>query len=1319
MDTTGSDALPALVDCATLLQILRRYPLLERGQLAQVDKKVKPPYPDVKKVARALIERRWLTTYQMDQLLQGRAADLVLGNYLILEQLGEGGMGQVFKAKHRAMNRIVAVKVIRKERLDSNDSIKRFRREIEAAAKLSHPNVVVAHDAGQVGDVHFFAMEYVEGTDLGKLIKGGGRLPVHSACDYIRQAALGLQHACERGMVHRDIKPSNLLLTTDGVHTASESTATITMSGNAVVKILDMGLARLSQLPEAETATAGLTQEGAIMGTPDYISPEQADETHSVDIRSDLYSLGCTFYHLLTGQVPFPGGKTLDKLFRHRFEEPQPLEQFRSDVPPEVAAVVRKLMAKNPRDRFQTPAELAMVLKRYVRQEPMLLEVPAAGAATTFAVTPGALSDSDSPFSFPVDPLSASTSRVTKRSSTNLPTAATKPNKTLWIGVIGGAVTLALALTIILVIVFSGSKSTKTNVVALDTSKTKESPPTSVSSPTAKKESSATGKKDPSATPPIIPPTVHVSAQKPWQDTMIEVQPGSNITVKAGGIWNKGNAASGPEGLPAPAPVDRNIVLASPSMCLIGRVGDGQPFAVAAGQALNPPQKGRLFLQANDFDLAGNSGDMLVEIEGGVKQNAAATAPHPCRVEQAEAEAKALDGLPKDDKLWPAIIAFRSKYPDLPQAQRVTQLFLVAPSPLDKLSAANIPSEQRLQDAQPKELVAVLGEHRWVHGAEVLSMAISGDGKMIASGARDGSVRVWNTASGQSRSFRGHKTPVYALAFTHNLKGDKRSWHLASGGESELRVWDLAANKDTSIQMPITGVISTLTFSPDDRVLAFGFSNPNNTPTSFQLWDWARKKELFVSPKDKHAGTIRDLAFSPDGKTLVSMYNLGNADQILLWSLTYNGTALGPVTYAGALAPKVPGVTSFFFSPDGRSLASVNTLSGLVVVWDVVAGGKERFTVNHAGARRALFAGDGKHLITAGDDNFLRIWSLAGEERGAFSCPGSVRWLRSVGDPKKPAEQTVLAAGAGPGGSIYVWEMSPPEKLRRLESNNAALSAISVSPDAVRIAAGAENGTVSIWEQAENNFRPLGSHTREIVGLAFAPDGKLYSAGADGAVKIWADGKEQGELTPSGKAMKFFALSGNGKLAAAVGETDAIKLWDVSERKERLAIKTRLGQITALAVSPDGTKIAAAGGAKNEVTIWNAADGKQEWTDPNRGTSCSGLAFSSDGRYLAVLAYNGTQSSWQVYSVKDKSLLGNTGALEGRWTSVVFAPDDKSVVILTGGNLVRWSVAEKAKVWESRAFGPAFAFAPDGRHIVTANDNGTVYILRLRESGAK
>jgi tRNA A-37 threonylcarbamoyl transferase component Bud32 len=332
---------------APLVDALRQSRLLEPARLEEVARTLQPRFPDPQALAGELIRRGWLTSYQADQLLQGRGQELVLGPYLFLERLGEGGMGQVFKARHRHLGRTVAIKLIRTERLDSPEAVRRFEREVRAAAHLDHPNVVLALDAAEIGGTHLLVMEYVEGaTDLSRLVRTNGPLPWPQACDYIRQAALGLQHAFEKGLVHRDIKPANLLLTADG----------------KTVKILDLGLARLDPPAGDAEQSSTLTQAGAVMGTPDYIAPEQALEPHTVDIRADLYSLGCTFYFLLTGRPPFPTGTLLQKLNKHQHENPPAVEALRSDVPLGVAGVVRKLMAKNPEDRYRTPAEVAAAL---------------------------------------------------------------------------------------------------------------------------------------------------------------------------------------------------------------------------------------------------------------------------------------------------------------------------------------------------------------------------------------------------------------------------------------------------------------------------------------------------------------------------------------------------------------------------------------------------------------------------------------------------------------------------------------------------------------------------------------------------------------------------------------------------------------------------------------------------------------------------------------------------------------------------------------------------------------------------------------------
>jgi len=276
--------------------------------------------------------------------------------YQIIDQIGQGGMGSVYRAQHRLMNRPVALKLINSQLIRHPQAVKRFRRAVQAAAQLAHPNIVAAYDAEQAGDVHFLAIEVVEGTDLAAVVSRRGQLPVSEACDYIRQAALGLQHAHEKGMVHRDIKPHNLMLSPDGQ-----------------VRILDFGLAGFateSAIIEADstngtdgdTTPLQLTTFGSVLGTPDYIAPEQARDARSADIRADIYSLGCTLRYLLTGQPPFSADSVVDKLKAHMEQAPPPLGEHRYDVPGELAAIVERLMAKDSDARFQTQADVAAAL---------------------------------------------------------------------------------------------------------------------------------------------------------------------------------------------------------------------------------------------------------------------------------------------------------------------------------------------------------------------------------------------------------------------------------------------------------------------------------------------------------------------------------------------------------------------------------------------------------------------------------------------------------------------------------------------------------------------------------------------------------------------------------------------------------------------------------------------------------------------------------------------------------------------------------------------------------------------------------------------
>jgi len=340
---------------ASFVNSLREYEIVSGAQADEIARTIQPRFADVRGLAQELVRRGYLTAFQATELFQGRGRDLVVGPYRLLDRLGEGGMGQVFKAHHMRMDRVVALKLIQKDHLSQPEAVKRFFREAQAAAQLSHPNIVLAHDAGQAGEVHFLAMEYVEGVDLARLVQQSGRLAIPLACEFIRQAALGLQHAFEKGVVHRDIKPGNLLATKTGTN------------GAALVKILDFGLARF----ESETGPKKtiLTQLGKVVGTVDYISPEQAENARKADIRSDIYSLGCSLFHLLTGQLAFPGESGVERLSARLVGKPESIRALRPEVPEGLEQVLGKMLERDPAKRFQTPAQVAAALAVFAKPE--------------------------------------------------------------------------------------------------------------------------------------------------------------------------------------------------------------------------------------------------------------------------------------------------------------------------------------------------------------------------------------------------------------------------------------------------------------------------------------------------------------------------------------------------------------------------------------------------------------------------------------------------------------------------------------------------------------------------------------------------------------------------------------------------------------------------------------------------------------------------------------------------------------------------------------------------------------------------------------
>ena len=303
------------------------------------------------------------------KIVRGLPPGSLLGNYIILEKLGEGGMGMVLKAQHRRMDRLVALKVLHGDATRSPAAVKRFEQEVRAAARLVHQNIVTAHDADEGEGVHFLVMEYVDGTVLSDLLAKKGPLPLRDAVNYVLQAARGLAYAHSEGIVHRDIKPGNLLLDKRGT-----------------IKILDMGLARIDEAAAViagATAAESLTKIGQVLGTLDYMSPEQAEDARRVDHRSDIYSLGCSFYRLLTGKPPYGGETIINKIVAHRDHPIPSIAAARKGMPADIDAVFRRMVAKNPDDRYPSMDEVIVDLEMFlangrVRSDTLRLAKPAA-----------------------------------------------------------------------------------------------------------------------------------------------------------------------------------------------------------------------------------------------------------------------------------------------------------------------------------------------------------------------------------------------------------------------------------------------------------------------------------------------------------------------------------------------------------------------------------------------------------------------------------------------------------------------------------------------------------------------------------------------------------------------------------------------------------------------------------------------------------------------------------------------------------------------------------------------------------------------------
>jgi WD40 repeat protein/serine/threonine protein kinase len=1283
---------------ATLLERLREAELLEPAQLEELAKLPEASDPDPRALGRVLLQRKLLTRFQINQAALGKGKELRVGKFLLLDKLGEGGMGQVYRARDTRMGRLVALKLMRKEKLAKPESVKRFYQEIQAASQLNHPNIVIAYDADQVGNLHYFSMELVDGIDLARQIKDNGPLPIALACEYVRQAAVGLQHAHEKGLVHRDIKPANLLVANN--------------SGTAQVKILDMGLARLQG--QGET---GLTQAGQVLGTPDYLAPEQAYDSRKADVRSDIYSLGCTLYYLLCGQPPFSGDSLAQVLLKHQMEEVIALPKRRAEVSPALWAVVRKMMAKAPDDRYQSAAEMVEALAPFARGEtgprfPVAPVAPIAPPDDTGGEWATLAGDE-------VQEVLRRSSPSKSRGTTQIieaeqPSRRTRrrrekqSNRTLLFVLLGAAAAVPVVGAAVLAAVL-------------------------FTRPRALPETDA-GKEQPVAvkTEPVKPAESRPAPGKVDDDKSKRVQgaPASPHHVLEGHTGPALRLAVSPDGQhAASASADRTIRLwnlkTAKSAHVFTRLTE-IPVSLAfstngkrllastrttlhewdvetrrpAGRADRPggflTPNGRLYLVAekvnNQFFLR-----VLDTTTGQERGRCQVSDQHAVGTGFSHEGTKAVvadtsDALHLIDLEQVRILRrFRSTAGTM----RATVLF--GDSILIGLADGTV----RQVHTGPEGTNRVF---RGRHAGTVWSVAVSADGRRALSAGEDWVVRLWDVEKGvQTGIFEGHQGTVRSVVF---CPGDRQA--LSCGVDRTVRLWDLS--RPTTTPPPGEPVVPAASPPPAATL-------PENLPGlvyrveghARTMWDVAaapngeqilsndgvhirvvdlKTRKVIRSFKPHEGGPFTRAAVAKDWRWIVT----GGEDRMVrLWDLA-SGTMLKE--FSGHKSP----VLCVAISPDGRFALSAGGLADkadpkdkdtAIRLWDLKKGTQVHAFAGHLwSVLDVTFSADGKFALSCDGLGSWRRWDVRKRALVASSTNAKMRGVKGAffrGDDH-------YLVALSDGGILL---NGPPQyKGPPVLRGHKLIRAITISPDGRwALSSGGtlqsqggkpirDDCTVRVWDLGAGTEVGKFETPSPALSLALMADGRqVVTGGSDGVMRVW-DLAKLGITPPS---------------------TDTIPKPSLLQGHE--------GVVNAVAFSPDG-KYVLSGGADKTVRLWDPGTSKEVKRFAGLTEAIRSVGFSSDGKLLIASDASGRASVWEVGTAATISGWGTSSKTAAPASLIV--PDGKSYVFAAGSMIHSGRLdGSEARTAEPEFRGKVYALAcsADSRTLACGGSSGAVRLL--------
>jgi len=1203
-----------------LCGFLRKSNLVDEAEFARVEGLASGAATG-EELAGRLVVAGLLTRWQAEQLLSGRTAFL-LGRYLLLRKLGAGGMGAVYLARHTTLKRLVAVKVLAPALVDSPKAIARFHREMQIAAALDHPHIVRSYDAESVGDTHFLVMEHIDGADLEQVVEKLGPLPAPVACELVRQAADALEYARGRGVVHRDLKPANLLVLRRGDVL------------ERFVKVLDMGLARLANEREG-----GLTGSGDVMGTPDYIAPEQIRDTRGADTRSDIFSLGCTLYRLLTARVPFPGASVIEKLTARLDRDAPRLSEALRGCPPALDAVVACMLARSPASRFQTPGEVADALLPFCddrERQSATGEASGSGEVLETQVLSGEPSRA------------ALTETVLLSSADKEPIEARRDSE---LDNFLGALSCAAP----------GSAMNDVSVVG-------------------RRRRLNLGRW--AGVGVVAAAALLLGAGIAWQQSgRAEIEVEWNEADRSGGELRVG-------GRRAELPLQGPLVI--PGAAGSWTIALSRPGFETLEYSLEAPRGGRTSISPQWKPLPETiRREEWLRLKDRIEREMKAS----------QASAAVVGALRSE------LTAFHRRWPAGVETTEARALSLNLPWPINGLARDRIPQAQAnvlglmRPESLPSELVAVLGDGRLKHFGRCW-FAFHPDGTKVISTGYDHSLREWDLSTGELLRCAVARERLYQPVFSPDGRfvaaaakdGTIRRWRLETFGElsplgevatktslgiafapdgrlaaiaanHRVQIWSAdAVASETPGDAEVLELDSSLygcgEFSSDARWFAQG----GETVT---LWDVAQRTLVRELP----SASLRSLnmvSMHPNEPLLATSTGVG---LVAVWNIDTGETV------ARLKCSSSPGhCNDVAYSPDGRLLAAAFEL-GKVAVWDAVTH-EERAVIRipETGPTQIEFSPDGT-LLGCSARGGIRLWNCRD-----FSplLPETRRygWLNDVA----VTTDGRFVLGAGGGGVVHRWDLS----------NGAP-------------AAPFDLGDVEEVRQIETFTRESGEEW--VVAAAKAGPAILMSLAEPTRKETWAEG---------GEGPFAVSMDSNRRWTAALLRDGEISIWDL-DRLARVASFPFDGDLRQ-AIGFDASTQRLVAGTRTELvelTTFGGVTQRRPW----HSGSLLGARFVRGDEELVTASAGGSLQLWRTaarqaehtYLSGGRSINAVDVSFDGRWIAAV--GDDNSVRVWKRSQ--RWGEPQTFHFGLDDAPIRDVAFTPDGRHVVTANENGIVMVLRL------